>query len=123
MSRLPKYNPWRPDFEAPGPHVRIEKHKGLSFDTPVDRERDDEDEDFSAYRYYESEKILGKLYRYANLYLPILHIIVGVELPLLADYPGWYRERHYQRNVSEDFASQRSLALRYEVSGFCRSSC
>jgi hypothetical protein len=74
MSRLPKYNPYRPDFEAPGPHVRIEKHIGLSFDAPVDRDPDeqgDEDDDFSAYRYYESEKILGKLYRYAHLFLPI----------------------------------------------------
>jgi hypothetical protein len=64
MTRLPKYSPWRPDFEAPGPYVRIEP-KGVDFDSPIDRNLDnaDDDDDFSRYRYYESDKILGKLYR------------------------------------------------------------
>jgi hypothetical protein len=63
---MPKYNPWRPDFEAPGPHVRIENKHGISFDDPDDRDPGDlgdEDDDFSHYRYYESTKILGRLYR------------------------------------------------------------
>ena len=63
---MPKYNPWRPDFEAPGPHVKIENKDGITFDAPDDRDPDelgDEDDDFSHYRYYESDKILGKLYR------------------------------------------------------------
>ncbi|KAN0121734.1 RdRP domain containing protein [Hyaloscypha variabilis] len=66
LSKMPKYNPWRPDFEAPGPHVQIEKKHGISFEDPDDRDPDelgDEDDDFSHYRYYESHKILGKLYR------------------------------------------------------------
>ena len=66
MSLLPKYNRWRPDFLAPGPHVHIEKEKGifLTQSHSVDPDDvDDEDDDFTSYRYYESEKILGKLYR------------------------------------------------------------
>ena len=66
LSKMPKYNPWRPDFEAPGPHVKIEKKHGITFEAPEDRGPDelgDEDDDFSHYRYYESNKILGKLYR------------------------------------------------------------
>lgn len=66
MTKLPKGNPWRPDFEAPGPHVTIEKNNGIVFETkpfrdPLDQE--DEDDEFTSYRYYESNKILGKLYR------------------------------------------------------------
>jgi hypothetical protein len=65
MSRFPKYTPWRPDFEAPGPHVTVEKKEGISFDTADDDPDNagDEDDDFTRYRYYESDKILGKLYR------------------------------------------------------------
>jgi hypothetical protein len=66
MSKMPKYTPWRPDFEAPGPHVNILKKDGIEFDPPTDREPDylgDDDDDFTGYRYYESNKILGKLYR------------------------------------------------------------
>jgi hypothetical protein len=67
MSKMPKYNRWRPDFEAPGPHVTIEKMEGIRFDmTPsrtVDDLQDDDDDDFTNYRYYESKKVLGRLYR------------------------------------------------------------
>ncbi|KAG9237482.1 rna-dependent rna polymeras-like protein [Amylocarpus encephaloides] len=66
MSLLPRGNPWRPDFEAPGPYVCIEKHEGLSFEQDVYRdpvEREDDDDEYNTYRYYESHKILGKLYR------------------------------------------------------------
>jgi hypothetical protein len=65
MSRMPKTGPWRPDFEAPGPHVNIEKKDGISFEVTIDRELDDgdDDDDFTNYRYYESDKVLGKLYR------------------------------------------------------------
>lgn len=66
MSRMPKYKPWRPDFEAPGPHVEIHKFRGISFQSaqyedPMDM--DDEDDDFNKYRYYESDRVLGRLYR------------------------------------------------------------
>lgn len=63
---MPRYDRWRPDFEAPGPHVTIEKRDGVSFEDSQYRDPDDqgdEDDDFSTYRYYESHKILGKLYR------------------------------------------------------------
>src|SRR3954451_13977565 len=65
MSKLPKYSPWRPDFEAPGPHVLIEKRDGISFESVPERDPDnaDDEDDFTRYRYYESDKILGKLYR------------------------------------------------------------
>jgi hypothetical protein len=66
MTQLPKYPQWRPDFEAPGPHVLIEKKGGMTFDLPDYRDPDDdgdEDEEFTRYRYYESSRILGKLFR------------------------------------------------------------
>jgi hypothetical protein len=66
MSKLPRGNPWRPDFEAPGPHVTIEKNDGIVFESHTFRdplEQEDEDDEFSSYRYYESHKVLGKLYR------------------------------------------------------------
>ena len=66
MSKMPKYSPWRPDFEAPGPYVEIHDKGGIEFEAASNREADeigDDDDDFTAYRYYESDKILGKLYR------------------------------------------------------------
>lgn len=65
MSKLPRYSRWRPDFEAPGPHVYIEKKESISFEDPQfgDMPEDDEDDGYSRQKYYESDKILGKLYR------------------------------------------------------------
>lgn len=67
MSKLPRYSPWRPDFEAPGPHVQIMSKKSILYDTTVGGNSsdndDDEDDGPAPYRYYESNKILGKLYR------------------------------------------------------------
>jgi hypothetical protein len=66
MSKLPRYSPWRPDFEAPGPYVTIHKKEGILFEAPAIDDPDsigDDDDDFTSYRFYESEKILGKLYR------------------------------------------------------------
>lgn len=63
---MPRYNRFRPDFEAPGPYVVVEKREGIVFENPPDNYSDsggDEDDDFTKYRYYESEKVLGKLYR------------------------------------------------------------
>lgn len=62
MKGRPRYNSYRPDFMAPGPHIAVQKDKPLSFDArpePVKRD----DDDFQPYKYYESDKILGKLYR------------------------------------------------------------
>ena len=63
---IPKAGKWRPDFEAPGPHVTVEKLRGATLSEVTSREPGDEeyeDDDFTSYRYYESKKILGKLYR------------------------------------------------------------
>lgn len=64
---MPKNILWRPDFMAPGPHVKIEKlgHGGVQLAeilAPTDP-TDDLDDDVSNIKYYESPKILGKLYR------------------------------------------------------------
>lgn len=64
MKRMPKFIPARPDFMAPGPNIKIEKKEGLLIEKPNDsRQDDDEEEDFTPYRYYESTKALGKLFR------------------------------------------------------------
>ena len=67
MSKFPRYSPWRPDFEAPGPYVEIVPKKSVLYDTAVSGNSSDNDDDEDGgpapYRYYESDKILGKLYR------------------------------------------------------------
>jgi hypothetical protein len=45
---------------APGPHVEIMKHKPISFDDA--KTTSDGDEDSPGYKYYHSDKILGKLF-------------------------------------------------------------
>ncbi|KAK8226196.1 RNA-directed RNA polymerase [Phyllosticta capitalensis] len=72
MNECPRYDMIRPDFMAPGPRVFIEK-KGIVFPDNEDGElaEDDDDEDpiealdpdYKTYRYYESERVLGQLYR------------------------------------------------------------
>ena len=67
---MPRFPKARPDFQAPGPRVLIEKT--INFDeedlyTPPN-EPDDELDEVESYepakmRYYESPKILGQLYR------------------------------------------------------------
>jgi hypothetical protein len=65
MKLMPKFIPVRPDFMAPGPNIKIEKKEGLLVEQSSTRMPDEqnEDEDFVPYRYYESHKILGKLFR------------------------------------------------------------
>lgn len=58
---MPRYSRARPDFMAPGPNVAVSKRGDISFAEPVDNDQDDED--FQSYAYYESHKVLGKLYR------------------------------------------------------------
>jgi hypothetical protein len=41
----------------------VEKEKPVSFEAPRQKSTDDDDEEVSPYRYYESTKILGKLFR------------------------------------------------------------
>ncbi|ERF76596.1 hypothetical protein EPUS_05869 [Endocarpon pusillum Z07020] len=62
MKKMPRYNSYRPDFMAPGPHIAVQKDKPLSFDARPET-NDGDDDDFQPYKYYESDKILGKLYR------------------------------------------------------------
>jgi hypothetical protein len=63
MSRMPKFTPARPHFMAPGPHIKIEKKEGLLLEESSSVSHDNnEDDDFRRYRYYDTNKILGKLY-------------------------------------------------------------
>lgn len=62
MTKMPRYSRYRPDFMAPGPHVAVQKDKPVSFDVPPEPS-DGADGDLPSYKYYESKKILGKLYR------------------------------------------------------------
>jgi hypothetical protein len=67
LSKLPRSTPRRPDFMAPGPRYRLEK-QGIQF---MEEEMEDEEEDVvtaldpegTQMRYYESPRILGRLYR------------------------------------------------------------
>jgi len=64
MSQLPKCGRTRPDFMAPGPHLLIEKATQYSEERdPRDDEDNDDEYGNVPMRYYESPKILGKLYR------------------------------------------------------------
>lgn len=67
MSECPKYKRLKPDFMARSPRVAVDHHGFLE---AVDDAEDDEDDavtamdpDSKPMRYYESHKILGKLYR------------------------------------------------------------
>lgn len=55
-------NRYRPDFEAPGPGVLVVKNEVRLLEQEFIDSSDqiDEDDDFSTYQYYDSEKILGK---------------------------------------------------------------
>lgn len=68
---MPKYPRIRPDFQAPGPRVLIEKVITFEEEDQMEtlfNEENAELDDMASYeppryRYYESPKILGKLYR------------------------------------------------------------
>ncbi len=70
MKKCPKYDLYRPDFMAPSPRVTVEKGT-WALEEKSSRSLTEEDEDpvsaldpdAKSYRYYESEKVLGKLYR------------------------------------------------------------
>lgn len=67
LSQLPRHSNVRPDFQAPGPHVLIQKNIDLKDDSSDDEFSDDGDDDNNdispRIRYYQSPKVLGKLYR------------------------------------------------------------
>lgn len=66
---LPRYPKARPDFQAPGPRVLVEKNINFEEeDLSTSPDEDDELNEAASYgppklRYYESQKVLGKLYR------------------------------------------------------------
>lgn len=65
MSKLPRFSNTRPDFQAPGPRVLIKENVNLQEDEPDESDENEEVEEISLPRikYYESRKVLGKLYR------------------------------------------------------------
>lgn len=66
MSKMPRFNTrFRPDFEARGPYVEVVKKGEICLEAPPRMVENpaDEDDDFAKYKYYESDKILGQLYR------------------------------------------------------------
>ena len=65
LSNLPRFSTSRPDFQAPGPRVLIEEKINLQDDESDQSDNSEEIEGTSLprTRYYESGKVLGKLYR------------------------------------------------------------
>lgn len=65
LTKIPRVSTARPDFQAPGPRVLIEENINLEDDEPDESDDDEETEETSLprIRYYESRKVLGKLYR------------------------------------------------------------
>ena len=69
FKELPRWPKYRPDFQASGPRVLIEKNINFEeVDSATQPEEDEEVAEVASYsppmpRYYESAKVLGKLYR------------------------------------------------------------
>ncbi|KAB8216270.1 RNA dependent RNA polymerase-domain-containing protein [Aspergillus novoparasiticus] len=66
MEDMPRVNRYRPDFLAPGPQTRLYNKSKIGLEQHVSHANYDDDDDADVeepYRYYKSEKILGKLYR------------------------------------------------------------
>ncbi|GME35173.1 RNA-dependent RNA polymerase eukaryotic-type [Neofusicoccum parvum] len=67
MSQCPRHDMIRPDFMAPGPHANVQR-RGVDL-TEAEHDDDDDDAiealnpDFKSFRYYESNHVLGRLYR------------------------------------------------------------
>ena len=110
---MPRHNSYRPDFMAPGPHVVVQKDKPLSFDVRPEY-NDGEDDDFPAYKFYESEKILGKLYRAINE----REVFSGVQQQGLSQYANEVdRARHSVSSVLEGvwtYVQRRCQAIQWE---------
>lgn len=65
LKKFPRFSYTRPDFQAPGPRVLIEENIKLHNDKPDELDDNEEIEETSLppIKYYESHKVLGKLYR------------------------------------------------------------
>jgi hypothetical protein len=83
LSKMPRHSNVRPDFQAPGPRVLVEDQINVqeeSDDDPDDKD-DNEEASMPQLRYYESQKVLGKLYRAIDEY-KIFQQIQGQSRPL-----------------------------------------
>lgn len=66
MSEAPRYPRYKLDFMAPGPRVKVEQKIGILEDEESNADEDEDDESIGAqkkWRFYESNKITGKMYR------------------------------------------------------------
>jgi hypothetical protein len=66
LQRIPKPKPYRPDFMAPGPRVRIAENISLledKMENYLDNEDEDDETDRAPMRYYKSDRVLGQLFR------------------------------------------------------------
>ncbi|KKY27150.1 putative rna-dependent rna polymerase [Diplodia seriata] len=74
MSQCPRYDMIRPDFMATSPHVPVVRKDGVGFVDAADQHNADDDDDdadavealdpdLRSYKYYESDRVLGRLYR------------------------------------------------------------
>ncbi|KAI5808554.1 RNA dependent RNA polymerase-domain-containing protein [Peziza echinospora] len=63
LSQLPKCSRVRPDFMAPGPHINIDNTIHMAPELPPEEDENDDEAENTPLRYYQSPKILGKLYR------------------------------------------------------------
>ncbi|KAK2764926.1 hypothetical protein FQN54_008623 [Arachnomyces sp. PD_36] len=66
LQEIPKPKPYRPDFMAPGPRVRIAEDISLldaKMEGLLDEEDDDEENERAPMRYYKSNRVLGHLFR------------------------------------------------------------
>jgi hypothetical protein len=124
MNKLPQSSRYRPDFLAPGPHVAVQKDKPLSFDEARPEPNQAGTRDFQ-HKYYESDKILGQLYRAVDEQ----DIFFGVQKPALAGFSGrtrssrsislvleklWAHVQHQCQNVFWEQHVERAQGIREE---------
>ncbi len=68
LKELPRCKRFRPDFLAPGPLAHVHDRSEIELEEPdgtqwTNQDDDDEDADRPVFRYYYSDKVLGKLFR------------------------------------------------------------
>lgn len=86
---------------APGPNIKIEKMEGLLVESTTEAEEElrNDEEDFSPYRYYESKKALGKLYRAIDeheIFADLHQYRINSSVPALMDQIWTYVSRKCQ---------------------------
>ncbi|KAK4694786.1 RNA-dependent RNA polymerase, partial [Lecanoromycetidae sp. Uapishka_2] len=115
FKQLPKYPKFRPDFQAPGPRVLIEKEINFEDEEePSTSDGNKELDEVASYgqqkvRYYESQKVLGKLYREIDEF-EILKAIQEHSLPAI---PG----RNAARSLSDavwNYVNERTALIIWE---------